>query len=252
MSKIEWTEQTWNPISGCSKVSAGCKNCYAEPMTNRLAAMGVAAYAAGFGKVVCHADKLDLPRRRKKPTLYFVNSMADMFHEDVPRDFLDKMMTVMRETPQHTYQILTKRAMRMAAYFGDDKLPPNVWVGVSVENVRHGLPRIGFLRHIRGAAVRFLSVEPLLEYLGDIDLRAVDWVIVGGESGKGARPMEERWVRSVRRQCVEQGVPFFFKQWGAFGGDGKRRSKAANGRRLDCRTYDAMPMVFERGVVVAK
>ena len=240
MSAIEWTEQTWNPVTGCTKVSAGCKHCYAETMAHRLQAMGVAGYKTGF-KVATHPDRLDIPLRRKKPTMYFVNSMSDLFHPKIRAAFVDKVMETIWETPHHTYQILTKRPARMFAYFHDRfGVPPNAWVGASVENKRHGVPRIDELRYVDGRT-RFLSVEPLLESIGVIDLTGIHWVIVGGESGPGARPMRPEWAIEVRDQCVAAGVPFFFKQWGAHGDDGVRRSKKTNGRMLGGRTWDEMP-----------
>ncbi|MCB1733680.1 MAG: phage Gp37/Gp68 family protein [Gammaproteobacteria bacterium] len=238
-SKIEWTERTWNPTTGCTKVSPGCKHCYAEVMARRLQAMGAPGYGNGFNLTLL-AKRLDEPRQRKKATVYFVNSMSDLFHEDVPDSFLDQVFKVITETPQHTYQILTKRAERMAEYFSTRKAPVNVWLGVSVENRKHGLPRIDALRTV-DAAIRFLSVEPLLEDLGRLDLNGIDWVIVGGESGPKARPMHEEWALNVQRQCDRDHVLFFFKQWGGWGADGKRRAKSKNGRLLSGRTWDDMP-----------
>ncbi len=241
-SSIEWTESTWNPVVGCTKLSAGCKHCYAEVMARRLQAIGVPGYENGFNKVNILPNRLQEPLKRSKPTVYFVNSMSDLFHTKVPDAFIDSVFETILATPHHTYQILTKRAERIADYFCSREVPPNAWLGVSVENRRHGLPRIDFLRQVP-ALIRFLSVEPLLEDVGVLDLGGIHWVIVGGESGHGARPMQVQWVRNVQRQCREQGVKFFFKQWGAYGGDGVRRSKKANGRRLDGRIYDAMPVI---------
>jgi protein gp37 len=238
MSRIEWTERTWNPVTGCTKVSPGCRNCYAEVMTRRLHAIGVRGYERGF-QLVVHPDRLEQPLRRKTPTVYFVNSMSDLFHQDVPDAFLDKVFDVIRRTPQHTYQVLTKRAQRLPRYFAQRRCPDNVWLGVSVED-RRRLRRIDYLRQV-DAKVRFLSVEPLLENLGDMNLSGIQWVIVGGESGHQARPMHASWARSVKRQCADAGVLFFFKQWGRFGQDGVRRSKGENGRELDGRIYDAIP-----------
>lgn len=242
MSGIEWTEQTWNPVTGCSKVSAGCKNCYAETMARRLQAMGMPAYAKGFA-VACHDDRLDAPLRRKKSTMYFVNSMSDLFHPSVPFAFIDRVVDTISQTPQHTYQILTKRPERMARYFAGRDTPGNAWLGVSVENKKHGVPRVAILRDII-ATVRFLSAEPLLEDLGVLDLGGINWVIVGGESGKKARPMKKEWVANLKRQCRAADARFFFKQWGAWGEDGVKRSKHANGRRYRKRTWDEMPVVF--------
>ena len=241
-SKIEWTEATWNPVTGCTKVSAGCKHCYAETMAHRLHAMGVKGYENGF-TVSIHPDRLSIPLRRKKPTLWFVNSMSDLFHPKVPFDFVDEVVEIIRATPQHTYQILTKRPGKMRQYFGNRKVPTNAWLGTSVENKRHGVPRIDELRKIN-AKVRFLSVEPLLEDIGKIKLRGIHWVIVGGESGKGARPMQAAWVDGVRKQCTAAKVRFFFKQWGAWGPDGIRRSKKTNGREYKGKHWDQMPVSF--------
>lgn len=245
MSKIEWTEQTWNPVTGCTKLSAGCKNCYAEVMARRLRAMGVPGYERGFS-VACHESRLDGPFKRKAPAVYFVNSMSDLFHQQVRFEFIDGVMDTIRQTPRHTYQILTKRPEIMARYFKKRRPPKNAWLGVSVENKRHGIPRIDILRNIPGARVRFLSVEPLLEDLGKINLRGIRWVIVGGESGKKARPMDPAWVDGIKKQCEADGVPFFFKQWGAWGPDGIRRSKHANGREYRGSTWNEMPVVLTR------
>lgn len=238
-SAIEWTERTWNPTTGCTKVSPGCKHCYAEVMAHRLQAMGAPGYERGF-KLAIHPHRLQEPLRRKRPTTYFVNSMSDLFHKQVQDAFLDQVFDVIRATPQHTYQVLTKRAERLPEYFATRACPPNVWLGVSVENQRHGVPRIDLLRQVE-ARIRFLSVEPLLADVGDMDLRGIHWVIVGGESGHGARPMQPAWVENVKRQCEAAGVAFFFKQWGGWGADGVRRSKKANGRELEGRTWDGYP-----------
>lgn len=238
-SKIEWTEQTWNPIVGCTKISAGCKHCYAETMAKRLQAMGTPGYENGFALRLL-PERLADPAKRQKPTVYFVNSMSDLFHEKVPESYIQQVFDVIAATPQHSYQILTKRAARLARYFRDRVVPPNVWLGVSVENRRHGVPRIDYLRTVP-ARIRFLSVEPLLEDVGELDLRDIHWVIVGGESGPKARPMKPEWADAVRRQCAEQEVAFFFKQWGGWGADGKRRAKSKNGRLLNGRTWDEMP-----------
>lgn len=238
-SRIEWTEQTWNPTVGCTKISAGCKHCYAEAMAYRLQAMGTPGYEKGFELVVL-PQRLDDPLKRKKPTTYFVNSMSDLFHDLVPDEHIDAVFRVIQQTPHHTYQILTKRAARMARYFKTRPAPTNAWLGVSVENRKQGVPRINHLRKVP-AHIRFLSVEPLLEDVGELDLTNIHWVIVGGESGPKARPMKQEWADSVRAQCEEQGVAFFFKQWGGWGVDGKKRAKAANGRLLNGRTWDAMP-----------
>jgi protein gp37 len=238
-SEIEWTEQTWNPTAGCTKVSPGCKHCYAEKMAKRLQAMGTPGYENGF-RLSLVPERLAQPLRRRQPTLYFVNSMSDLFHEDIPYSYLDQIFDVVSLTPQHTYQVLTKRAERLAAYSHRKKLPGNLWLGVSVEDRSHGLPRIDALRLV-SATVRFVSAEPLLEDLGDIDLDGIHWVIVGGESGPQARPMQPEWVDNIKRRCDEAGTAFFFKQWGGWGADGRRRSKRANGRIYLGQTWDAMP-----------
>lgn len=241
-SKIEWTDRTWNPSVGCTKISPGCKNCYALVMAERLQAMGVEAYRSGF-KLRILEERLSEPLDRKKPTIYFVNSMSDLFHERIHDSFLDQVFDVIARTPHHQYQILTKRAERMAEYFTGRPVPSNAWLGVSVENRKHGTPRIESLRRVP-ASIRFLSCEPLLEDLGEIDLTDIHWVIVGGESGAKARPMEQAWATAIRKQCETQGAAFFFKQWGGWGADGKKRSKAANGRLLEGRTWDQMPAGF--------
>lgn len=238
-SKIEWTERTWNPVTGCTKISPGCKHCYAETMANRLKAMGVSGYENGFRLNVL-PKRLDEPLQRKIPTTYFVNSMSDLFHEDVPFEFIDRVFETILAAHWHTFQILTKRADRMARYFETRVPPRNAWLGVSVEDRKSGLPRIDMLRLVP-AHIRFLSVEPLLEDLGYMDLSEIHWVIVGGESGPKARPMQPAWVDSIREQCEDSGVAFFFKQWGGWGADGKKRAKKYNGRELNGRTWDQMP-----------
>ena len=240
-SKIEWTEQTWNPTVGCTKISPGCKHCYAETMAHRLQAMGVVGYENAF-RLTLLPNRLEEPLKRKKATIYFVNSMSDVFHDKVPFEYIDRIFKTIKQTPQHTYQILTKRASRMAKYFATREVPSNAWLGVSVEDRSHGFPRIDHLRKVQ-ARVRFLSVEPLLESLGEIDLTDIHWVIVGGESGPKARPMQEAWIDEVRIQCEESDIAFFFKQWGGWGADGKKRAKGKNGRVLDGRIFDAMPSV---------
>lgn len=238
-SRIEWTEQTWNPTVGCTKVSPGCKFCYAEGMAARLQAMGTPGYEQGF-ELTLLPQRLQDPLKRKTPTTYFVNSMSDLFHEEVPFSYIDQVFAVITQATQHTFQILTKRADRMAAYFEGKKAPSNAWLGVSVEDRNYGVPRIDHLRKV-DAAIRFLSVEPLLEDVGTLDLTDIHWVIVGGESGPKARPMKEEWVESVRKQCETSDVAFFFKQWGGWGADGKKRAKKQNGRVLNGRTWDEMP-----------
>lgn len=238
-SRIEWTEATWNPTVGCTKISPGCKHCYAEAMAKRLQAMGTPGYENGF-KLTVLPDRLDEPMRRKKPTVYFVNSMSDLFHKSVLDSYIEQVFDVIAGCPHHTFQVLTKRSERLAAYFRNSVPPKNAWIGVSVEDQKYAMLRIDALRQV-DAHVRFLSVEPLLEDLGEIDLTDIHWVIVGGESGPKARPMRREWVEDIQRQCLDQGVQFFFKQWGGWGADGKRRSKKANGRLLDGRTWDQMP-----------
>lgn len=238
-SKIEWTEQTWNPVTGCTKVSPGCKHCYAETMAHRLKAMGASGYDRGF-KLTLQPDRLEQPLKRKRATVWFVNSMSDLFHKEIPDAYIDRVFDSIRETPQHTYQILTKRSERLPQYFANRAVPDNVWLGVSVENRKYGKPRIDDLRQVQ-AQIRFLSVEPLLEDLGEINLKNIHWVIVGGESGSKARPMKPEWARRIKQQCEEAGVAYFFKQWGAWGADGRKRNKHANGRELDGKTWNQYP-----------
>lgn len=240
-SEIEWTEQTWNPTTGCTKVSAGCKNCYAEVMANRLHAMKASGYQNNF-KLTLQPQRLNQPLTRKKPTIYFVNSMSDLFHEEIPDSYLDMVFDVIHQTPHHTYQILTKRSERLPEYFSNKPCPDNVWLGVSVEDIRHGIPRIKDLCKVV-AKIRFLSVEPLLEDLGQINLNGIHWVIVGGESGRKARPMQKRWVESIKNQCQMQDIAFFFKQWGGWGADGVKRAKSKNGRELNGRVWDNYPVI---------
>lgn len=242
LSRIEWTEQTWNPTVGCTKISPGCKNCYAESMSRRLKAMGVNGYENGF-RLSLMPERLAEPLERRKPTVYFVNSMSDLFHEKVPFEYIHRVFDVMERAPQHTFQVLTKRADRMDRFCREIRVPPNVWLGVSVENRRQGIPRIDILRMI-DVKVRFLSVEPLLEDVGDMNLAGIHWVIVGGESGVRARRMKEEWVDSVKRQCDQVGVAFFFKQWGVWGSDGEKRSKKANGREYRGQQWDEMPTIL--------
>jgi len=231
---IEWTEQTWNPTTGCTKISPGCKYCYAETMAKRLQFMGVPGYDNGF-QLSLMEDRLEQPLCRRKPTIYFVNSMFDLFHEAIPDGFLDRVFAVIEETPHHTFQILTKRSGRMHSYFSVHRVPDNVWLGVSVEDRQYGIPRIDDLRAV-DSTVRFISAEPLLDGLGEINLMGIHWVIVGGESGPQARPMKAEWVENIHHQCKCSGTAFFFKQWGGWGADGKRRAKKANGRTFNGRT----------------
>jgi len=239
ISRIEWTEATWNPTVGCTKISSGCKHCYAESMAVRLRAMGTPGYENGF-KLTILPDRLSEPLRRKKPTVYFVNSMSDLFHQSIPDVYIDQVFDVIARSTQHTFQVLTKRAERMALYFRNRAVPRNAWLGVTVEDRKHGVPRIDKLREI-DATIRFLSVEPLLEDVGEINLKNIHWVIVGGESGPKARPMKLEWADSIRQQCEELDVAFFFKQWGGWGADGVKRAKKQNGRQLHGRTWDQMP-----------
>ena len=238
-SKIEWTEETWNPTIGCDKISSGCKFCYAEVMANRLQAMEAPGYEEAF-KFKLMPDRLEQPLKKKKPTKYFVNSMSDLFHEKAPFEYLDKVFDVIKKTPQHVYQILTKRDLIMTDYFKSRKIPKNVWLGVTVENKKDGLPRINSLRKLK-AEIKFLSVEPLLEDLGKMNLKGIDWVIVGGESGHKARPMKEEWALNIKEQCLQQNIPFFFKQWGTWGADLVKRNKKANGRILSGKIWNQFP-----------
>ncbi|MFA5240726.1 MAG: phage Gp37/Gp68 family protein [Phycisphaerae bacterium] len=230
-SAIEWTESTWNPVTGCTKLSSGCKNCYAERMAKRLHAMGQPNYRNGF-KVTCHPHVLDLPLQWKKSQMIFVNSMSDLFHKDVPTDFIQKIFATMNQAPQHVFQVLTKRDNRLLELSGKLQWTENIWMGVTVEATDYK-ERIANLRKT-DAFIKFLSLEPLLEDLGELDLSGIDWVIAGGESGPGARPIKASWVRNIKRQCKKQGVSFFFKQWGGV-------NKKKNGRVLDGRTWDEMP-----------
>ncbi len=239
-SAIEWTEHTWNPTTGCTKVSPGCQNCYAETMARRLEAMGSRGYENGF-VLTLHPHRLQEPLRRKKPAVYFVNSMSDLFHEGIPDRFIRQVFDVIEHAPQHTFQILTKRADRMEQFLKSYEISKNAWLGVTVENRKHGVPRIDKLRHVK-AHIRFLSIEPLLEDLGDLDLSNIHWVIVGGESGPKARPMKPEWVQCIKSQCENKRISFFFKQWGGWGPDGKKRSKKANGRLLSGRIWDDRPV----------
>lgn len=231
-SSIEWTDATWNPVTGCSKVSPGCKHCYAERFSKRLHAMGVEKYANGF-KVTLHPDTLEAPLSWKSSRMVFVNSMSDLFHEEVPEEFVLNVFEVMRKAHWHQFQVLTKRSERLLHLSATIDWPANVWMGVSVENDAYSF-RIQHLRQT-AASIKFLSLEPLLGPLPDLDLRNIDWVIVGGESGPGARPLQRKWVTDIRDQCLASDVAFFFKQWGGV-------QKKRNGRVLDSRTWDEMPV----------
>lgn len=239
-SPIEWTEATWNPTTGCDRISPGCDNCYAATLSKRLKAMGSPKYqndgdprtsGPGF-RLTVHESALDIPRRWSTPRTIFVNSMSDLFHEDVPVDFIAQVFKVMRETPQHTYQVLTKRSRRLRRVAAELDWPANVWMGVSIESAKYAF-RARDLRAVP-SAVRFVSAEPLLGSVGRLELDGIDWVIAGGESGPGARPMEHEWVAELRDLCQDCGVKFFFKQWGG-------RTPKAGGRELDGLTWDEMP-----------
>lgn len=231
-SSIEWTESTWNPLTGCTKISPGCKHCYAERMARRLQAMGQPNYARGF-HLALHEHALEIPLRWKRPQNIFVNSMSDLFHKGVPTEFVHRVFDVMVRADWHRFQILTKRSARLASLAGELPWSGNVWMGVTVESIEY-LHRIDDLR-ATGAALKFLSLEPLLGPLSDMNLDGIDWVVVGGESGPGARPVDSAWVADIRDQCLAAKVPFFFKQWGGV------RKKAA-GRSLEGRTWDQMPL----------
>jgi len=235
-SSIEWTEATWNPATGCTKLSPGCKHCYAERLAFRLQAMGQSRYDNGF-TLTLHEDLVDLPLRWKKPRMIFVNSMSDLFHHDVPVTFLQHVFDTMRRAHWHQFQVLTKRSQRVLELDSRIEWPENLWMGVSVESARYTF-RIDHLRQTR-AHIRFLSLEPLLGPLDNLNLYDIHWVIVGGESGPGARPIQLAWVRAIRDQCKQAGVPFFFKQWG-----GVQKHRA--GRTLDGRTWNEMPVLSPR------
>ena len=237
-TKIEWTDKTWNPITGCTKKSAGCAHCYAEVMAQRLKAMGLEKYQNGFG-LTLHEGDLEVPLQWKKPHNIFVCSMSDIFHEDVPFEFVDRIIQTICKSPQHRYQILTKRAGRMAEYFSTRLVPQNVWLGVTVE-CKSSISRIDDLRKLN-ASIKFLSCEPLIEDLGDINLDGIDWIIVGGESGPKARPMKLDWVVNIKNQVENLGKAFFFKQWGTWGSDGVKRNKHANGKLLLGEIIQQMP-----------
>ena len=239
-TKIEWTERTWNPVTGCAKYSNGCKHCYAEVMSRRLYAMGNPKYQNGFLTTI-HQNDLREPLRLKKPAMIFVCSMSDLFHKDVPFEFIDQVFQTIRDTPYHTYQILTKRAERMKEYFQTRFIPLNAWLGVTVEDVKSKY-RIDCIRALQ-APIKFISCEPLLEDLGELDLMGINWVIVGGESGVQARPMQEKWVLNIQAQVDKQHIPFFFKQWGTWGQDGIKRNKRDNGKLLQGKVVQHFPNV---------
>lgn len=233
-SAIEWTNSTWNPVTGCTKVSPGCKHCYAERMANRLKEMGVIKYQDGFSPTI-HPDTLNIPLKWKKPQVIFVNSMSDLFMDEIPEEFIVSVFDVMKRSHWHTFQVLTKRSERLMDLSPKLPWPENIWMGVSVENADY-IFRIDHLRR-SGARTKFLSIEPLLGPIPDMDLTDIDWVIVGGESGPGARPMKEEWVLEILEQCQKAEVPFFFKQWG-----GENKKKA--GRSLLGQTWDEMPKLL--------
>ena len=245
VSSIEWTDATWNPVRGCTKISPGCKNCYAETFAERFRGVPGHPYERGFDPRLVE-EKLEEPLSWKRPRMIFVNSMSDLFHDEVPDAYIVKVAEVMRRANWHTYQVLTKRAGRLArllkADLSNHARLAHIWWGVSVEDRSYGLPRIDELR-CAPAAVRFLSIEPLLEDLGRIDLKEIHWVIVGGESGHDARPVDRRWVTSIQKQCAQSRVPFFFKQWGGF-------NKKRAGRVLNGRTWDELPL--QRAAVVPR
>lgn len=251
-TQIEWTDSTWNPVAGCSIISSGCKNCYAMEMARRLESMGVEKYSGltrlkgkrtvWNGKITEDHDALSIPYRWRKPRKIFVNSMSDLFHEKVSDDFILKVWNVMRETPHHNYQILTKRPERIADMLTKyiREVLPNVWLGTSIEE-QETAQRVFHLKKTP-AQIRFISFEPLIGSVGEIDLSGIDWAIVGGESGSSARPIKEEWIDEIHEQCIEYGTAFFFKQWGTWGKDNIRRSKKANGREYRGRTWDEMPV----------
>ena len=248
-TKIAWTERTWNPVTGCTKISEGCRHCYAEVMAKRLQGMGQKRYKNGF-ELTLHPEALNEPKKVKEPSMFFVCSMADLFHKDVPFEFVDEVMKVIEATPQHKYQLLTKRANLMHQYFTlKGYVPDNVWVGVTLEDAK-AKERLWYLKDLKytfDAKVTYLSCEPLLCDLGAFGLGGIDWVIVGGESGSQARKMSKEWVLNIQRQCAEQGVPFFFKQWGTWGEDGIKRNKKENGCLIDGQLYQEWPKAWKGG-----
>jgi len=233
-SKIEWTGSTWNPVTGCTKISLGCKNCYAERMAKRLQSMGQVNYRNGFD-LMCHEHVLELPLKWKKPQTIFVNSMSDLFHRKVSKTFIKKVFDIMNRAPIHTFQVLTKRADRLAELSDELTWSKNIWMGVSIENDKYK-DRIDCLRYTE-ANVKFISFEPLLGSVGKVNLKNIDWAIVGGESGPGARYVDPEWVMDLRDQCIKQKVPFFFKQWGG-------TNKKKTGRELEGKYWDQMPQLI--------
>jgi len=239
ISKIEWTQLTWNPTTGCTKISDGCKFCYAERLSKRLKAMGVDAYSDGF-EVSIHPERLDQPLKRKKPSIYFINSMSDLFHKNIPDDYIVQVFEVVKKANYHIFQLLTKRPKRMFEFCNQITVPDNLWVGVTVENKFEGIPRINYLRKIK-ASIRFISFEPLLEDIGLLNLDGIKWVIVGGESGPNGRRMNQEWVINIKNQCDHNHIPFFFKQWGTWDKHGIKGSKKKNGRSLLGKIWDEYP-----------
>ncbi|GIK61613.1 MAG: phage Gp37/Gp68 family protein [Ignavibacteriota bacterium] len=239
-TKIEWTEKVWNPSIGCDKISAGCKFCYAEVFARRLKAIGVDDYTDGFMfKILPH--RLEEPLKVKKPTKFFVNSMSDLFHEEMPFEYLDMIFNVIKKTPQHIYQILTKRDKIMLKYFFNNNVPENVWLGVSVESSTFN-KRINSLKKVN-AKIRFISFEPLINSVGELDLKGIHWAIVGGESGRSARPIKTEWVEEIFQQCKKQNIAFFFKQWGTWGADEIKRNKKVNGRKFRSKEWNEYPLI---------
>lgn len=238
-SSIEWTESTWNPVTGCTKISPGCDHCYAERLARRLKAMRQPNYINGF-ETTCHEHMLELPLRWKKPQTIFVNSMSDLFHQKIPTDFILRVFEIMRVASWHRFQILTKRSDRLQKLDSKIEWPPNVWMGVSVETEKYAF-RLDHLRRTN-AHVKFLSFEPVLGAISNSDLNGIHWVVVGGESGPKARPMKRQWVTDIRDRCLAEGVPFFFKQWGG-------TNKKKNGRTLDGRCWDEMPLAVAEASV---
>jgi protein gp37 len=238
-SKIEWTESTWNPVSGCNKVSRGCDNCYAERMAKRLQAMGTKGYENGF-EVTLHPHILEKPLRMKKSQIIFVNSMSDIFHDKIPDEYIIKIFETMNKAYWHTFQVLTKRPKRLEKIANKLKWTSNIWMGVTVEGNEY-IDRVDYLRNCP-ANIKFLSIEPLIDSVNKLDYTGIDWVIVGGESGYGARVLEKRWVTEVKNRCLELNIPFFFKQWG-----GVNKKKA--GRLLDEKIYDDMPKIFSNVLI---
>lgn len=238
VSLIEWTQESWNPVTGCTKISEGCENCYAAKMAHRLQTMGNPKYSNGFA-VTTHEYTLKIPFKWKKPRMVFVNSMSDLFHEDVSVDFIKQVFQIMTSADQHVFQVLTKRPERLVNISDQLEWSPNIWIGVTVESDRH-FGRIDLLREVN-ASLRFICFEPLLSDVSEVDLSNIRWVIVGGESGPGARPIQKEWVTSIRNICVNMGIPFFFKQWGG-------RNKKAAGRYLEGRKWDQMPETDSSGL----